>query len=341
MKPKRARVLIAESSSMKAVLRAIDELAAHREPVLIEGEPGSGRELIARLLHSSSDRHKQEMVSIKAGAAPVEIFSCPVETKSEHVFASARGGTLLVRDVCELRKKSQRKLLQALQEQSSWDLRVLATSDPGLAAAVEAGIFHGPLLQLLAKNTIVVPPLREREEDIVPLMAELVRVLARDMGQRRIAVSSLANDTLLRYPWPGNVAEMKQVARRLVVRAQGGRIEASDVDLVLPTLAQRVPMEDVSFEDLVRYKLSELLRRVDGYPIHSLHEELMGLVERPLLRLVLEHTGSNQVKAAEILGLSRNTLRRRLQDFGLASPRAKMLRAKPGTGRQRARKNQK
>jgi two-component system nitrogen regulation response regulator GlnG len=325
---------------MKAVLIAIDELAQNPDPVLIEGEPGSGRELVARLLHSSSSRSGQEMISIKAGAAPLEIFSCPVADASESFFASARGGTLLVRDVCELRKKSQRNLTKALHEESDWNMRVLATSDPGLLAAVEAGMFHGPLLEKLTKNTIVVPPLRERLEDIVPLMEELVRVLGRDMGRKRITLSSLANETLLRYPWPGNVAEMKQIARRLVVRAKGGRIEASDVDAVLPTLAQRVPMEDVGFEDLVRFKLSELLRLVDGYPVHALHEEVMGLVERPLLRLVLEHTGNNQVKAAEILGLSRNTLRRRLQDFGLASPRAKMLRAKPSSARLRARKKQ-
>lgn len=314
---------------MKAVLHAIEELSENPEPVLIEGEPGSGRELIARLLHRSSSRGDQEMISIKAGAAPIEIFSCPVADESESSFASAHGGTLLVRDVCELRKNSQRKLSKALGEGDNWDMRVLATSDPGLAAAVEAGMFYGPLLEKLTRNTIVVPPLRHRAEDIVPLMEQLVCALGRDMSRKRITVSTLASDTLLRYPWPGNVAEMKLIARRLVVRAKGGRIEASDVDAVLPTLAQRVPMEEVSFEDLVRFKLNELLRRVHGYPVHSLHEELMGMVERPLLRLVLEHTGNNQVKAAEILGLSRNTLRRRLQDFALVSPRARLLRAKP------------
>jgi two-component system nitrogen regulation response regulator GlnG len=326
---------------MKAVLAAIDELAQNPEPVLIEGEPGSGRELIARLLHRRSARRDREMISIKAGAAPTEMFSCPVADRADHFFASAHGGTLLVRDVCELRKQSQRNLTKALGDESDWDMRVLVTSDPGLSAAVEAGMFHGPLLKKLTKNTIVVPPLRDRQEDIVPLMEELVRILGRDMGRRRVTLSTLANDTLLCYPWPGNVAEMKQVARRLVVRAKGGLIEASDVDAVLPTLARRVPMEEVSFEDLVRFKLSELLRMVDGYPVHALHEEVMGLVERPLLRLVLEHTGKNQVKAAEILGLSRNTLRRRLQDFGLVGPRGKRLRAKPGSRPAGARKIQK
>jgi two-component system nitrogen regulation response regulator GlnG len=326
---KGATVLVAESQSMKNVLSAIEELSENPAPVLIEGEPGSGRELIARLLHRHSSRNGVDMVSVKAGAAPSEVFSSPVDDEPETLFEKAQGGTLLVRDVCELRRRSQRTLNAALANPSKWNMRVLATSDPGLLAAVEADVFYGPLLEHLCANKIVVPPLRERGEDIVPLMAHLVRDLGRDMGRKHILVSTLANDTLMRYPWPGNVAEMKQVARRLVVRAKGGRIEASDVAAVLPTLARRVPMEEVSFEDLVRFKLSELLRRVEGYPLTSLHEEVMGLVERPLLRIVLEHTGNNQLKAAEILGLSRNTLRRRLESFGCHQKRPKLLRARP------------
>src|SRR5690606_23869817 len=132
-------------------------------------------------------------------------------------------------------------------------------------------------------------------------------------------------------PWPGNVAELKQVARRLVMRAKSDSIEAADVDAVLPCLIPRAPLEELSFEDLVRLKLAELFKRVEGYPVTALHEEVLGLVERPLLQLVLEHTGNNQLKAAEILGVSRNTLRRRLLDFGLLAERASPMRARRST----------
>lgn len=332
------RYFVAESPGMKEVLAAVDSLSKETGPeahrgVLIEGEPGSGRELVARYLHLRSSRADLPMVSIKAASASASNFTCPLEGEGEAPFLNAHEGTLLVRDVCEMRRRSQRKLAKALSPESGWDIRVLVTTDPGLESAVEAGMFHGPLLNMLNTHRIVVPPLRERSEDIVPLMQVFVSALCRDMGRKRLGLSKRASDMLQSYPWPGNVAEMKQVARRLVARARGGLIEVEDLDSVLPTLARRVPAEEASFEDLVRTKLNELLRHIGGYPVHALHEEVMGLVEKPLLAAVLEHTGNNQLKASEILGLSRNTLRRKLVDYGLVAVRAKVLSARRGLNR--------
>lgn len=334
MAPNKSRakaLLVTESDAMQAVVSAVDEYAGSGSPVLVVGEPGTGRELIARLLHLGSDRAEAEMVSIKSGSVATELFSCPVESESDDSFQSANGGTLLVMDISELRRSSQRKLSKALGQSSDWDMRFIATASPGLSAAVEAGMFYEPLFRKLTANTIRIPALRDRAADIVPLMAQFVRGLARDIGRRRLSLSTRASDHLLRYPWPGNVAEMKQVARRLVVRAKGSRIEASDVDAVLPVLAARVPLEEVSFEDLVRNKLGTLLKRLDGYPLNTLHEQIMTRVEKPLLSMVMEYTGGNQLKAAEMLGLNRNTLRRKLSDFALAKSKPKALRAKPGS----------
>jgi two-component system nitrogen regulation response regulator GlnG len=320
---------------MKSVLLAIEELSQGTQPVLIEGEPGTGRELIARLLHLRSARADRQLVSMKREPAPGEVVAFPVATQWDSLHA-ARGGTLLVRDICHLPKTSQRKLNRILagnadEQGTGADIRLVATCEPGLVEAVQAGMFYEPLYRKVATRTIVVPPLRERREDLIPLMSKLVSALGKDMGRNRLSVSSRASDALLRYPWPGNVAELKQVARRLVVRAKGERIEAGDVDAILPSLTQRAPLEELSFEDLVRLKLAELFRRVEGYPLTALHEEVLGLVERPLLQLVLEHTGNNQLRAAEILGVSRNTLRRRLLDFGLLAERASTMRARRST----------
>ncbi len=325
--------LVAQSESMKAMLASVENISqgdavSGGVGVLIEGEPGSGRELIARYLHLKSARAHLPMISVKAASASVEIFQCPLDDAEQSPYQHAHGGTLLVRDVSELRRSSQRKLTRALGPKSDWDFRVIATCDPGLEAAVEAGMFHAPLLQCLQTRRIVVPPLRDRAEDIEALMSRFVASLCRDIGRRRLRISSRAVDRLLRYPWPGNVAEMKQVARRLVVRAKGTLIEASDLEAILPTLAQRVPAEEASFEDLVRLKLSQLLQKVGAYPLRTLHEEVMSLVERPLLSSVMEYTGNNQLKTSELLGLSRNTLRRKLSDYGLVASRAKMLQAK-------------
>ncbi|HEX4449595.1 MAG TPA: helix-turn-helix domain-containing protein, partial [Kofleriaceae bacterium] len=138
-----------------------------------------------------------------------------------------------------------------------------------------------------------------------------------EIGRAKPSISTRAHDRLAGYPWPGNVAELKSIARRLVVRVSRTRIEAGDVDEVLPTVATRVPLEDLAFEEIVKAKLSGLLARIDGYPIHDLYDKVLERVERPLFDLVLEHTGGNQVKAAEVLGLNRNTLRKKLAGFGL------------------------
>ena len=327
---KRVRIqdlLVVESPAMQAAVDGIESLVDSDEAVLIEGEPGTGRELIARYLHQYGKRASAELVALKAGDMPSELFEG--EDGEPHFRCDARG-TLLVKDICELRRQGQRRLSAVLGAQQT-GMRFVATTDPGLDDAVAAGVFYAPLYSKISTHTIKLPALRNRREDIVPLMERLVRAVARDMGRRGVTISTRANDRLCSYRWPGNVSEMKQVARRLVVRAKGKKIEASDVDRALPVLAERVPLEQVAFEDLGRSKLSAVLRRLDGYPIDSLYDDVMGRVEGPLLALVMEHTGNNQFRAAEILGLNRNTLRKKLTEHGIIEPRARMKRAAPRT----------
>jgi two-component system nitrogen regulation response regulator GlnG len=132
-----------------------------------------------------------------------------------------------------------------------------------------------------------------------------------------MTLSSRAYERLVSYPWPGNVAELKGIARRLVYRAKRSRIEAGDVDAVLPAVAERVPLEQMSLEEMVRSKLAAFLRRVDGYPLSGLYDDVIARVEKPMLELVMKATGGNQLKAAELLGVNRNTLRRKLTEHGL------------------------
>jgi two-component system nitrogen regulation response regulator GlnG len=186
-----------------------------------------------------------------------------------------------------------------------------------LDVAVEAGVFAGKLYDALNARKIEVPPLRERVADIAPLAALLIREYGRQIGRNRMTLSTRAYERLIKYPWPGNVAELKGIARRLVLRAKKSRIEAGDVDVVLPTVAERVPLEEMSFEQMVESKLASFLRRIDGYPVTNLYDDVITRVERPLLELVMKSTGSNQVRAAEILGVNRNTLRRKLGEHDM------------------------
>lgn len=334
-------LLVAESEPMRAVVAAVEQASAHDDPVLVEGEPGSGRELIARLIHLSSRRRSRELVTVRAGAAPKAIFTDAIEGSSNSAFQKAHGGTLLVKDVAELTRTAQRKLSRVLRaprtnaaagatspgasdgpDSRYYDVRVIATGDPGLDRAAAADGFNRPLYERLSATHIAVPPLRERVPDIAPLATQLVKLYAREIGRTKMTLSSRAYDRLAAYPWPGNVAELKGVARRLVVRIKGSHIQAGDVDAILPLLAERVPLEQMSLEEMVRCKLAAFLRRFDGYPVAGVHEDVLARVERPLIDLVMEHTGGNQVKAAEILGLNRNTLRRKLTEHGLTGGRS-------------------
>ena len=325
-------LLVCESEAMREVVAVTERAASHDDPVLVLGEPGSGRELVARLIHLGSRRRSRELVTVRAGAAPRAIFVDEIEGSSSSAFQRAQGGTLLVKNVCELGRAAQRKLSRVLRgpratadgaaagdgpDAQFFDLRVIATCETGLDVAVRAEVFSQALYDRLAGCVIDVPPLRERAQDIPVLAEQLVRQYAREIGRPRLKVSTRAFERLVSYPWPGNVAELKGVARRLVVRSKGSVIQAGDVDAILPSLAERVPLEQMSLEEMVRCKLAAFLRRVEGYPIEGVHEDVLARVERPLLDLVMEHTGGNQVKAAEILGLNRNTLRRKLAEHGL------------------------
>jgi two-component system nitrogen regulation response regulator GlnG len=324
--------LVAASPAMRAVVTAVERYADGDAPVLICGEHGTGRELVARVLHRRGPRGTSRFVAVRPtfedaptsptpGAGGRDGDACE---RARRALRAASGGTLLVKDVSDLSASSQRTLKRAIRDRRGdregaevFDVQVVATADLDLDRAVDAEIVSPELYQLFADRRIEVPPLRERSEDLPELFERWIKHYAAEIGRSRPTVSSRAIARLAGYPWPGNVAELKSIARRLVVRVTRSKIEAGDVDEVLPIVAERVPLEDLAFEEMVKSKLAGLLARIDGYPVHDLYDKVLARVERPLFDLVLAHTGGNQLKAAEILGLNRNTLRKKLADLGI------------------------
>ena len=309
--------LVAASPAMRAIAARVDELADGESPVLITGEHGTGRELVARILHERGPRCRHRFVSVRPTFEGTDAAQVPdVCERARRALKAAAGGTLLVKDMIDLSAPSQRTLRRAIRDRDD-DVHVVATADVDVDHAVDAQIVARELYDLFAARRIEVPPLRDRIDDLPELFERWVKHYAAEIGRPRLTVSTRAHERLASYPWPGNVAELKSIARRLVVRVAKSRIEAGDVDEVLPVVAARVPLEDLAFEEIVKAKLSGLLARIDGYPIHDLYDKVLERVERPLFDLVLARTGGNQVKAAELLGLNRNTLRKKLADLGL------------------------
>ncbi|HEU0029092.1 MAG TPA: sigma 54-interacting transcriptional regulator [Kofleriaceae bacterium] len=323
--------LVAESAAMRAVVHAVEEYADGDAPVLICGEHGTGRELVARVLHQKGPRTGARFIAVRptfedaptsgkrGEAGHADVDACE---RARRALRAATGGTLLVKDVSDLSAPSQRTLKRAIKDRrserdSEFDVHVVATADLDLEHAVDASIVSRDFYELFRPRKIEVPPLRDRLDDLPILFERWIKHYAAEVARAKPTVSSRALARLAEYPWPGNVGELKSIARRLVVRVTRNRIEAGDVDEILPTVAARVPLEDLAFEEMVKAKLAGLLARIDGYPVHDLYDKVVARVERPLFDLVLAHTGGNQLKAAEILGLNRNTLRKKLADLGL------------------------
>jgi two-component system nitrogen regulation response regulator GlnG len=316
-------LVVVESDAMKQVARDIEQVAESDAPTVVEGERGTGREMIARVIHFAGARSRAPFVSVEAAAAPSPLFDDGIDNPVSGPLRDAAGGTLLIKNLCALGVSGQQRIAQVLRG-GVGDVRIMGACDSDLDAAVEAGVFDPEVYEALVPNRICLPPLRDRAADIPPLAVHFVREYAQQIGRGRISLSTRAFERLVRYPWPGNVAELKDLARRLVIRCKASRIEAGDVDAVLPVVAERIPIENMSLEEMVRAKLRAFLRRVEGYPLEGFYDDVQERVERPLFELIMEHTGGNQLRAAEILGLNRNTLRRKLSDYGI---RARTIRA--------------
>lgn len=336
--------MVAESAAMQRVMASVQQYAEGDRPVLICGEHGTGRELVARVLHLRGARRGGSFVAVRPTFEGADVpFQAGDDNcaRAKRALRAASGGTLLVKDVCDLSAPSQKTLRKAIRGREPkraepqkadretpgevYDVRLVATADLDLEHAVTAQVLTRDLYDALSAQRIDVPPLRDRTDDLPKLFERWIAHYADEIGRSKIAVSSRALARLATYPWPGNVAELKSVARRLVLRVPRSRVEAGDIDEVLPVVAERVPLEDLSFEDLVKAKLKGLMARIEGYPVDDLYEKVLARVERPLFDVVMAHTGGNQVKAAELLGLNRNTLRKKLQELGIegAAARAK------------------
>lgn len=315
------------SALAKQLRDRVREVADGDTPILIEGERGTGREWVARLLHALGPRKSARFVRSDPAAAHLP-FDPQINETAQAVdgdLARANGGTLLVKEVAHVGRGPQKRLVRALRrgpqrrEPSGevHDVRLIAATCVDLERAVADELFDAELFESLRITRIVLPPLRQRADDVPVLVDHFARIEARELGVDRPSFSPRAMEKLGAYSWPGNVAELHSAVRRLCMRCRRGTIDVADVEAILPPVVERVPAEQLSFEEMVRAKIHALLMRMEGYPLEDLYEEVISRVERPLIELVLERTGNNRVRAAEMLGVNRNTLRKMIVGRGI------------------------
>ena len=336
----RHELVIGRTPAMQEVYKVIGRVAPTDATVLIQGETGTGKELVAKAIHYHSARNGP-FVALNCSAIPNELleselfgyergaFTGAVERRIGK-FEAAAAGTLFLDEIADMPLALQVKLLRVLQEREftrvggrdaiRTDVRIIAASNQDIEGAVRAGRFREDLFFRLNVVRIRVPPLRDRRGDIPELIEFFIDRANRELGTAFVGVSDDARELLIRHAWPGNVRELENAMLRAAVLARGGRMLVSD-DFDLAGQSRAAAAETLPLDEAVRRRLAELLQ-TDGTAAPSdLHAVLISAVERPLIEVVLQRAGGNQVKAAEMLGINRNTLRKKITELGIEIPR--------------------
>ncbi len=332
--------LVGRSPAMQEVYRQIARLAATELTVLISGESGTGKELIARALHDFGGRAEQPFVAINMAAIPRELIESELFGHERGAFTGATrrtigrfqqadGGTLFLDEIGDMPLEAQTRLLRVLQEGEYTalggrahlrsDARIIAATNRDLGRLVHQGLFREDLFYRLSVVPLRVPPLRERSEDI----PDLVRHFAAQAHAEGLPAKSFdgaAIERLQAYRWPGNVRELENLVRRLAALCAEAEIGGDAVTRELD--ANAAPADPKVSDDNLGSTVERHLDRYfaahgGGIPPDGLYARILREVERPLISLSLGATGGNQVRTARLLGINRNTLRKKMRELDI------------------------
>jgi len=313
--------IVGESKVMREILALVKRVAASRATVLVSGESGTGKELIARAIHLQSPRAAKPFISVNCAALTETLLESELFGHERGAFTHAvamrkgrfelaDGGTLFMDEVAEMSPALQVKLLRVLQEMEfervggnktiKIDVRVVAATNRDLKTEVEEGRFREDLYYRLNVVHLHLPPLRERQEDIPLLAAHFIAKYARENARGEVHLTPEALNVLLRYPWPGNVREVENVMERAVILCAGNRITPQD----LPAeLSRELPEAKLDIDRFI--------------PLTTPLPEALEKIEEQMIRRALEQSGQVQVRAAELLGITKSLLQYKLKKYHL------------------------
>jgi two-component system nitrogen regulation response regulator GlnG len=336
----RGDAIIGSCPAMREVYKAIGRVADQNVIVLITGESGTGKELVARAIYQHSARARAPFLAINCAAIPEALLEGELFGHEKGAFTGAdrrrigkfeqvSGGTLFLDEIGDMPLATQGKVLRLLQDQTfervggnetiHTDVRLIAATNRDLKAWSEKGKFRPDLYYRLSVFTIHLPPLRGRGDDLPSLVRHYLRRFNRELGREVREVAPEALEQLRRYPWPGNIRELQSVLKQALLQASGNVL----LPAFLPELAGPAePAAITAPPGEPGFRLEPFIRERLETETETLHAEVHREVDRVLLPLVLEHTGGNQVRAARLLGIARQTLRLKLRELGLHFARA-------------------
>ena len=336
--------LVGRSRPMQDIFKAMARVVGTDLTVLITGESGTGKELVARALHDLGSRRAGPFVPINMAAIPRNLVESELfghekgafvgaDSRMSGRFEQAEGGSLFLDEVGDMPPEAQTRLLRVLQDGEylpvganrpvKANVRIIAATNHNLQHLMQQGLFREDLFYRLNVVPLRLPPLRERTEDIAPLVNHFQKqAVAGGLPAKRFTTEAIR--ALAEWNWPGNVRELENLVRRLLVLVGEDSISAEMVEAELASVrpAEAQPIEVDSLAESVDQHVRRYFSTLDGAaPPAGLHGRILREVEYPLIVATLEVTRGNQVKAAEILGINRNTLRKRIRELGIWSGR--------------------
>ncbi|MFO7955710.1 MAG: sigma 54-interacting transcriptional regulator [Candidatus Brocadiia bacterium] len=329
--------IVAGSEAMQNVMATADAVAKSDATVLIRGETGTGKELIAGVLHYNSGRADGPFVKVNCGALSEGLLESELFGHVEGAFTgavsdrkgrfeAADGGTIFLDEVGSMSERLQVKLLRVLQEREfervggtetvQVDVRVVAATNQDLEAMVEQGTFREDLYYRLNVIPITIPPLRERREDIPFLVEHFLDKYGQKYGKQDARITREALDALSQYDWAGNVRELESCIERAMVLSDDGGVGLELLSQPVRAAARenRPPRVEGTPEEVLRHAVRQMCRD-GGAPPHGLYDRVVGSVERVLIEQALRANDNVQTRTSEALGISRNTLRRKMKEY--------------------------
>ena len=314
--------LVGRTPAMQALYRLVARVMNADLPVLITGESGTGKSLIARAIHDFSDRRTLPFVTVTAS-------DLDTAEGAQQILARARDGSLLFDEIGDFEDAAQGRLVRMLDGLGEGAPRIMATSQKDLTDQMEEGDLRQDLFYRLSGVTIAVPALRERVDDI-PLLADhfLARSERDGLPPRRL--SAAAMEMIRAYSWPGNVRQLEHSVRRLTVTSPVDLIGKPEVEAVLGSQPQIEPLLGSGDGEKLSASVAKHLRRYFDLhggvlPPPGLYPRILREVELPLIEIALDATGGNQAKCADLLGITRNTLRKKITELDIRVTRRRKL----------------
>jgi len=326
--------IIGSSRVMHEIYKTIGRVAESDTTVLIEGESGTGKELVARAIHNHSQRMGKPFLAVNCAAIPESLLESELfgyekgafsgaESRKTGKFEQSSTGTILLDEIGDTSLMAQSKILRVLQDQTierlggketiKVDIRVLAATNQNLGKAVQEKRFREDLFYRLNVVTLFLPPLRERIEDIPELVEYFISRFKKEVSSSVKGISPEVLRLFKSYSWPGNVRELENILKKAFILCKSAVLTRED----FPFLKDLEPRSDLERFEKELSLLLEIPFQIKDQLKGEFHQKIIELVERHLIEKTLREVGNNQVKAAELLGINRITLRKRIKDFGL------------------------